>query len=70
MEMRLQKEHDDNVLEITETKTTTQRLSENNLLRQKQYLEQSITNFQTRLSVVNTQLGLIANAKNEDAGKV
>lgn len=64
MTRRLQTINDDTVLEITEEQSVKQRLSENTLLRQKAYLEQSIIHFQARLDEVNSQLALINTERN------
>jgi hypothetical protein len=56
MVKRLQKINGDTVLEITEDVPVKTRLSVNTLLRQKEYFEASIREFQARLADVNASL--------------
>ena len=67
MERRLQTINGDTILEITHDAPTKTRLSENNLLRTKERLERSITNFQKALTEVEAQLAMITEAKDEEA---
>lgn len=55
----------DNVLDITETKEVTTRLSENKLLANKAYLENAIAKFQADLADVNDKLQMIDEEKNK-----
>lgn len=59
MSRRLQTINGDTVLEITDTAPVKTRLSENDLLRRKTYLEEAITKFQTELEDVNGKLAQI-----------
>lgn len=63
--MRLQETPDDSVLEITETKETKRLLSEKHLLRRKQSLEDAVQRFTAEITLIDADLGLITNAKNE-----
>lgn len=60
---RLQSVNGDTVLEITEQTVLKVRYSENDLLRQKSYLEQSIAQFQERLDATNAKLAQINDEK-------
>jgi len=59
MEKRIQRINGDTVLEITSQKAVKERLSENDLVRRKEYLEESIAVFQTELDAVNISLSQI-----------
>lgn len=59
MEKRLQRINGDTVLEITQDVPVKTRLSENSLLRQKQYFKDSIARFQALLLSVEDQLSQI-----------
>lgn len=56
---RLQSLNGDTVLDITEPTVLKVRLSENDLLRRKAYLEDSITKFQERLADTEAKLSQI-----------
>lgn len=59
MAKRLQTINGDTVLEMTETRTMTVRLSQKALQRRKAYLEGAITKFETELADTNAKLATI-----------
>lgn len=59
-ETRLQEINGDRVLEILSSEVNTIRLSENALIRQRDYLEAAIATFQTELDEVRANLLLIS----------
>jgi hypothetical protein len=63
MSKRLSVVNGDTVLEITETKPVTVRLSEKALTRRRAYLEQAIGKFQGELASVNEQISMIYEQK-------
>jgi len=67
MVKRLQEINGDTVLEITHEAPLKTRLSEKTLLRQKQYLLDSIATFQRTLTEVEASLSLINEERNAQA---